>query len=263
MTTFSRTFGTGPRKVIAIHCSLAHSGAWAGVGKLMGNEISLLAMDMPGHGRSSDFDGQGDIQDFTTAEGLALLSEPMDVIGHSFGATVALRMAIARPDLVRTLTLIEPVFFAIALEDAPEVVEAHETELADFENGLKTGDYELAARTFVRVWGDGRKWTDLPDELRQYMIDRITFIPLARPALYDDRAGLLSAGVLDAVSMPTLVVDGGATHPIMTPVCDGLANRLPNATRLTVDGAGHMVPITHAGAFADGLRGLFSLSPAQ
>lgn len=257
--TYSRSFGTGERKALAIHCSLAHSGAWAAVAGLLNDEITLTAFDMPGHGRSTSWEGRGDIQDVTMAEGLALLTEPMDLIGHSFGGTVALRMATERPDLVRTLTLVEPVLFAVAQQDAPETLAANEAELTDFEKGLISGDFELATRTFVRVWGDGRKWTDLPEELRTYMVERIEFVPLARPSLYDDRAGLLKEGALDALSMPTLIIDGGATHPVMKPICDGLAKRLPNASRLTVDGAGHMVPISHPKPVVEGLRRLFSL----
>lgn len=44
----------------------------------------------------------------------AALGAPVDVIGHSFGATVALRLALERPELVRSLVLVEPVLFAAA-----------------------------------------------------------------------------------------------------------------------------------------------------
>ncbi|MEX0301721.1 MAG: alpha/beta hydrolase, partial [Leisingera sp.] len=32
---FSRRFGRGPRHVLAVHCSLAHSGAWRGLAEVM------------------------------------------------------------------------------------------------------------------------------------------------------------------------------------------------------------------------------------
>jgi lipase len=50
--------------------------------------------------------------------------QPVDVIGHSFGGTVALRLAVERPDLVRSLVLIEPVFVAALLADRPDLKDA-------------------------------------------------------------------------------------------------------------------------------------------
>jgi lipase len=55
-----------------------------------------------------------------TEHALGLLPEgPVHLIGHSFGATVALRLAIEAPERVASLTLIEPVLFAAA-PDGPE-----------------------------------------------------------------------------------------------------------------------------------------------
>ena len=48
-----------------------------------------------------------------TEIGKALMGgEPMDVVGHSFGGSIALRLALEMPELVKSLTLIEPVCFA-------------------------------------------------------------------------------------------------------------------------------------------------------
>jgi pimeloyl-ACP methyl ester carboxylesterase len=65
---------------------------------------------MLSHGKSPDWDGSGDFQDVSVAAALPFLDDaPMDLIGHSFGATLALRLAVAHPDRVRSLTMIEPV----------------------------------------------------------------------------------------------------------------------------------------------------------
>jgi len=256
MHTHSRVFGTGPRHALAIHCSLAHAGAWAGLGELLGDQLSITAMDMPGHGRSGPWTGEGDIQDATLAEAAKFLTGPMDVIGHSFGGTVALRLAVEHPELVRTLTLVEPVFFAVAGADGSPALAQQNEELRDFDQAIQDKDFETAARSFNRVWGDGRPWDSLPETLRDYMIERIWIIPEAKPALYDDRSGLLEKGVLDRVSMPVLIIDGDQTHAVMKPICDGLAARLPDARRLTVEGAGHMVPISHANQVAAAVKAL-------
>jgi len=72
-----------------------------------------LAFDLPGHGRSADWAGTDCTADCTAAA-LAPCYGPRAIVGHSFGATVALRLALKHPSLCHSLTLIEPVFFAVA-----------------------------------------------------------------------------------------------------------------------------------------------------
>ena len=152
---FSRSFGHGPRRVLAVHCSLAHSGAWRGLAEVLAEEITLTAFDMLSHGRSPDWDGQGNFQLRNAAAGLELLTGPVDLIGHSFGATVALRMAMARPHMVRSLTLIEPVLFAVAKADDPAMLAAMEEDSRPIDAAWAAGDLELATRLFNRMWGPG------------------------------------------------------------------------------------------------------------
>ena len=79
----------------------------------------MRAFDLPGHGRSPDWDGVVEYQHLSTQIAASFVIEPVDLIGHSFGATVALRLAVEQPQKLRSLTLIEPVFFAVAARDAP------------------------------------------------------------------------------------------------------------------------------------------------
>ena len=115
--TLTRSFGEGPRRALAIHCSPAHSGSVTGLMGALSDQLTAIAYDLPSHGKSSDWDGTGDLHDVATNMGRALLTEPMDLIGHSFGATVAMRLGMEHPELVRSLTMIEPVYFAHAVAD--------------------------------------------------------------------------------------------------------------------------------------------------
>ena len=100
-------FGEGPRQVLALHCTLAQGGAWKGVARGLDRVVTMTAFDLPGHGRSVDWDGQGDYLDRTARLGAGLIGAPMDLVGHSFGAVAALRIALTHPDRVRSLTLID------------------------------------------------------------------------------------------------------------------------------------------------------------
>lgn len=258
---YSRSFGTGPRPILAVHCSLAHSGAWRALGAEMEQEARLLAYDMLSHGRSPDWDGQGNFQTQNVEAGLALLErreKPVDLLGHSFGATVALRIAKARPDLVRSLVLIEPVLFAVTRQEAPEEQAALDALEAPFGEYYAAGDLENATRFFNRIWGPGKpKWPDLPDHTRAAMLRAMRVIPESYATLYLDEIGILQPGALDTVDMPCLLVSGGDSQPVMPLINEGLARRLPDAKCLIVEGAGHMLPITHPVETAEILRGFW------
>jgi len=257
----ARRFGYGPRPALAIHCSLAHSGAWRGVGQALADDLTLRAFDLPMHGKSGDWDGQRDVHDVATDIALSLLEAPMDLIGHSFGATVAMRIAIERPELVRSLTMIEPVYFAAASQDDPSQMAEYNAENTAFEAALATGDKEQATRLFNRVWGDGTKWDDIPAPTRAYMVDRIDFIPISSPFLGQDSAGLLTPGMFERAAMPALLIEGSASPKAAHAIGDSLMRRLPDARRVVVEGAGHMVPITHPTEVADALRDFLSDVP--
>lgn len=258
---FSRSFGEGPRQMLAVHCSLAHSGTWRGLCEALEGAVTITAFDMLSHGRSPDWDRQGDYQDRNTAAGLSLMpkGQPIDLIGHSFGATVALRMALARPDQVRSLTLIEPVLFRVALEDDPEMSTRVQEENRPFLDAYEAGDEALAARLFNRSWSSGApRWPDLPETTRAAMTRAIHIVPACDGAVYQDRPGVLAPGVLEAVDLPVLLLRGSETNPIIGVVNDGLLRRLPNARSGVIAGAGHMVSITHPVETAAAIRDFWS-----
>lgn len=254
---FRQSFGAGPRQGLAVHCSLAHSGTWRGVATALEDAVTLTAFDMLTHGRSPDWDGQGNYQDRNVQAGLSLMTQPIDLMGHSFGATVALQMAVQRPDLVRSLTLIEPVFFAAI--DSPDMLQTLAKQNRPFVDALAAGHTELAARLFNRLWSSGApKWPDLPARTRAAMVRAIEILPACDTALYTDRAGLLRPGGLDSLTMPVLLLHGDETHPTIQVINAALQRHLPYARTAVIHKAGHMVPITHPEQVAAHIQNLWT-----
>ncbi|MEP5151391.1 alpha/beta hydrolase [Planktotalea sp.] len=257
------TYGTGPRKGLILHCSLAHSGVYGAMGQSLANTFSLIGFDQPGHGRAADWTGEGDLQDRVTEMALDLLTEPLDIIGHSFGGTVALRLAIERPEMVRSLVLIEPVMMAIAKKDTPEVFAALRHQLSDFQSALEQGDRETAARLFTKTYGDGRPWNSLSAESRAAISERIHMIGAGHRGVNEDFYDLIGSGALEAISIPTSIIDGGQGGPAMESVCAGLERRLQNAQRACIKGGGHMAPLTRPEAVAQEILNFVSQQPAK
>lgn len=240
-----RDWGAGA-PVLALHCSLAHSGAWSGVAAALPGR-RLVAPDLPGHGRSADWAG-GDLHDLTTAACTALaesLGRPLDLLGHSFGGTVALRMALENPGLVRRLVLIEPVLFTAARRaGAPEYIEFMDR------HGDWPAEVTAAAAGFHAIWGAGA-FADLAPQQQGYMIDRMPLVRTIQPLLHDDLRGLAAPGRIEALTIPVLLLQGSDSPPVIDAIQRELARRLPDARREVIAGAGHMLPITHAAQVAE------------
>ncbi|MGB7262102.1 MAG: alpha/beta hydrolase [Albidovulum sp.] len=250
-SVWSQIYGTGPRPALAIHCSLAHSGAWAGVALRLKDEISLTAFDLPGHGRSADWSGT----DFLTEAariGASFVQEPVDLIGHSFGAVAALRLAIAAPDAIRTLTLIEPVLFAAA-KGHPEWDQYLDAS-APFDLAMAEGRAEDAAAAFTQMWGSGVDWDELTAETRTDLTQRIHLIGAGYAALFEDSGGILDPDALESLDMPVLLIRGDRSPPVIERIAEEIAARLPDVGVATVPEAAHMVPITHPDEVAGLIR---------
>lgn len=257
--------GQGQRKALLLHCSLGHAGGWQGMARALDDTLDMIAFDMPDHGRSGDWDGEFDYHTLATNMARDFLDpeEPADLIGHSFGATVALRIAADNPELVRSLVLIEPVFFAIAVQDQPELGTVYDAEHAAFRQAFHAGDKEEATRIFTRDWGDGRAWSDMTDDQRSALVQRIHVIEAAAPQIYHDQAKLIVDKKVDAISKPTLLIEGGASSKFITAINDGLLKRLRHSERIVIPDAGHMVPITHSKEVANQVRAFLDTVPEQ
>ncbi|MEQ9258384.1 MAG: alpha/beta hydrolase [Roseovarius sp.] len=253
-TYWTRYGEGGARPALLIHCSLAHSGSWAQMASELAPRLAMTAFDMPGHGRSAAWAEDGEIQQRTAEIAASFLDAPTDLIGHSFGATLALRLAVERPELVRSLTLIEPVFFAVAFADHPEMRAEEQARDAAFRDAMEAGDMRAAARAFTGNWGDGTAWETLPEAQKNHLASQMYLVAAGRAALYEDAGGMLAPGRLARVACPVLLIEGSTSPPIISAITEGLAARLPDARRRVIEGAGHMAPITHARQVAEEIR---------
>lgn len=255
--TYWRVDGTGARPMFLLHCTLAHSGAWKGLMQQLADTCYMVAMDLPGHGRSGPRDRSVTWQTQSAAMAVELIKKgavPVDLVGHSFGATVALRIAVKHPDLVKSLTLIEPVFFSAAKDAGRPEFDAHMALHGGFYDLLDKLDFEGAARAFSEIWGGPVPWRDLPQSQRDYMAARIGMIREGGDSVLGVGPDYIPLSRVAKIDVPVLLVEGAETDPIIDAVQVSLDAVLPNSKRVIVKGAGHMVPITHPGKVAAEMR---------
>jgi pimeloyl-ACP methyl ester carboxylesterase len=257
--THVRHWGSGARAAVLIHCSLGQSALWEGVAQGLADALAMTAFDLPGHGRSGDWEGPGDVQAQAVAMAADLIEGQADLIGHSFGATVALRLAAEWPELVRSLVLIEPVFFQLLPQDRPDLIARHDAEMADYTAAAERGDWAEAARLFTAKWGDGRPWDSLSAAQQETLARRIRVVEAASAVIRADGGDVLRSGALGRLAVPVLLMEGAESPVYIAAINAGLAARIPGARRVVVPGAGHMAPVTHPGAVAEEIRRFLGL----
>ena len=114
-------WGTSGPSIVLVHGS-AQGGSAGGdrhfsAQKRLGDRgFQVIVPDRPGHGRSPA-PGRPDDAAADAKCVLPLLGEGAHLVGHSFGACVALAAAAMKPGVVRSLTLIEPAMPKIALSN--------------------------------------------------------------------------------------------------------------------------------------------------
>jgi pimeloyl-ACP methyl ester carboxylesterase len=115
--------GAGP-PVVVLHGGLEDGSAWAFLAAALAPRHRVLRPDRRGHGRTPDVDGAYTYElmaDETVAVLDQVVAGPADLVGYSDGGVVALLVALARPDLVRSMVLIGTDFHRDGL--LPAVVE--------------------------------------------------------------------------------------------------------------------------------------------
>lgn len=233
---------------LMIHCALARHEALLPLAKALGG---ATLFDMPGHGQSGDWDGKTEYQGLIADIAASQCDGPTHLIGHSFGATAALRLAVTRPDLVSRLTLIEPVYFVAA--KGTEAHRMHAKVFRPFVMAMLTGDEAKAAQVFNDLWGE-TPWTDLSERRQTDLTKRIHLIVAGAAAIEEDASGITSAERLAEVKVPVTLIRGSETVEVIAAIHETLVARLPNATDHVVSGAAHMLPMTHTDQVAEIIR---------
>ncbi len=141
--------------VLALHGLTGHGRRWQPLATEYLPEVRMLAPDLRGHGRSISLPPW--TFETVVADVAAVLDgRPALVVGHSFGGTVAIRLAARYPDLVRGLVLLDPAVgmpadlidhiarATLARPDYADVEEARldklETAWADVDTALLTAE---------------------------------------------------------------------------------------------------------------------------
>jgi pimeloyl-ACP methyl ester carboxylesterase len=233
--------------LVLVHGSWGDHHNWDAVVSPFADAFQVLSYDRRGHSDSERPAGQGSV--FEDADDLAALIDelgiaPAHVAGNSFGAAVALRAATRRPEVFRSLIVHEPPLFPLlaGTELEPALLEVQRRIGAVVEL-LQGGDHKSAARLFVDTiaFGPGAWDGQLTAEMREvYVANAPTFLD----EVHDPDALQMDLDALSQFDRPVLLTSGTKSAPFFGPVVDMVADPLPRAERVTIDGADHVPHIS-------------------
>ncbi len=172
------------------------------------------------------------------------------LVGHSFGAFIALLVARDNPELIRSLTLGEPPVNSL-LATTPQgdslLQNSVATAIIPSGEAFQSGENEEGVRRFVNgVLGDSA-YENLPPHVRAIMMDNIAEL---KGAVMDKNL-FPPFACEDArkVRVPTLLLDGELSPKMLTLVQDILEECLPNKERATILAASHGLEYENPQAF--------------
>ena len=181
------------------------------------------------------------------------------VAGHSSGGAVALQLALDRPDLVHTLTLLEPSLLSVP--SAKPLFDRAADALAAY----RAGDHETAVFGFLSVVSGLDRNTcravideHVPGGVAQAIRDADTFFGIELPAL-----GACEFGAEQAahICQPVLSVVGAHTDRLWVEVAALLRAWLPHVEDLTVEGVGHLLHMQRPEPVARGVAAFLGRHP--
>lgn len=108
---YSEWCGESGASVVLVHGSWGDHHNWDAVVPKLARTFQVLTYDRRGHSQSQRLVTQGSVEE-DVADLAALITAtnlvPVHVVGTSFGALIALKLAAARPDLFASLMVHEP-----------------------------------------------------------------------------------------------------------------------------------------------------------
>jgi pimeloyl-ACP methyl ester carboxylesterase len=242
---------------VLVHGSWGDHHNWDLVTPGLSKSLNVATYDRRGHSRSERPPGQGSIHE-DVADLAALIEHlfggPAHVIGNSFGAAVALNLAIERPELIRSLVAHEPPLFAL-LEGETQVqgaLAAVQERIAAVVPLLHSGDFAGAARRFVETiaFGPGA-WDQLPQATRDIFTSNA---PTWLDELQEPGWMMLDLKRLGAFSAPALLSNGGESPPFFPLVVQRISAALPHARKHVFPTAGHVPHLSHPGEYVPVVR---------
>lgn len=233
--------------IVFVPGSFSTGSSWRNISTPLSERYRTVTTSLCGYGKTQERRKPGgtymdDEMDVLEAV-LHKADAPVHLVAHSFGAWVALAMAIRRAPKLLSMTLLEPTAFNLLDQGGESALnqEVHAMTRHYFNEWDNAN--QQAVRQVIDFYGAAGTFDAYPPAVQEKLISQTTTNILDWKTGYADPMKLAD---LAAVKVPTFVVCGRASHMAMQRCNQLLVNHLPQAKIMTLEGANHFMIGTHA-----------------
>lgn len=245
--------GSGPDLVL-LHGWGLNVRVWDGLVETLRDRFRMIAVDLPGHGRSPWTPGRNTPaeQAWLLHSTLVPISNRYSLLGWSLGGQIALDLAAAMPAQIDKLVLVATTPRFIAAPDWPYGMTSD--AIAKMAAQLRK-DYRQTVRDFLDLQVRGStEGASVTEQLRHALFVHGEAKPEALEAGLDTLATSDLRPTLSHVRTPTLVIAGQNDRITSPGASRALADALPDAQYMEIRRAAHAPFLSHRKEFTAALE---------
>jgi pimeloyl-ACP methyl ester carboxylesterase len=227
--------------VVLSHAGFLDSRMFDAIWEPLARQFRVIRYDMRGFGKSDPATGP-----ICRRADLARLMDYLGIkqahlVGCSMGGEMSLDLALERPDLTRSITLVDSTPSGFNMQGEPP------RYLFEMFNEVQNGDVDRASELQIRIWIDGQfrepeqmdpglrkkalEINHIPVSLKTFLIaDMQPASPLTPPAVTR----------LEEVKCPALIMAGSLDNPEVLRAASEMSTRIPGAKQVIMDGCAHV-----------------------
>jgi pimeloyl-ACP methyl ester carboxylesterase len=238
--------GSGPL-VMLVHSSVSGARQWRRLMDDLKADFHVRAVNLYGYGRTPPWSIESpqslDDQARLVETALPENADIFCLVGHSFGGSVAMKLASRLSGQVTKLILLETNPFYLLKQSGRADAFA---EAMDLRNCVKTfgalGEWATAAEKFADYWGGAGSWQNMPAERRNAFAEAMKPNYFKWDAVMDETTPVQEwAHLLPGSTL--LLSDPNTVFPIRE-ITAILRRSCPMWTYKEIAGGGHMAPLT-------------------
>jgi pimeloyl-ACP methyl ester carboxylesterase len=247
--------GAGPTLVL-VPGSCSTGAAWRPVIAEWQDRHRCVTTSLLGYGRTgerrtvaiADMAHEAEMLESVVSRASGAARGPVHLVGHSFGGTTALAVALRGRVPIASLTVIEPPIPELLRHMGEHGQYAAFRQMTDAYFEDFRGGNPAAIGAMIDFYGGAGTFDGWPQKVRDYAVGTTTVNLLDWICAYSFH---LTQACLAGVVVPILVMRGEASHPAMKRATELLACNVADGRLATIDGAAHFMIATHAGAVAN------------